>query len=154
MTKSRPSKKECWKTWKDQVEIMMAKKRTRSIAIAVGLCAYSLFYPFREKQKSREAMENCGVSPHGLTTAFLCLSPSHISQPQESSSSVNWEGVVSMAAEGGVGQTTSTPPHTHCRVFGDRTKMALTQHEVTFLSSEVSGFTGFIWVLCLNSLRS
>lgn len=110
MTKSRPSKKECWKTWKDQVEIMMAKKRTRSIAIAVGLCAYSLFYPFREKQKSREAMENCGVSPHGLTTAFLCLSPSHISQPQESSSSVNWEGVVSMAAEGGVGQTTSTPP--------------------------------------------
>ena len=46
MTKSLYSKIESWKTWRDQVEITMAKKGIRIIAIATGLCADSLFYHF------------------------------------------------------------------------------------------------------------
>lgn len=55
MTKSLYSKIESWKTWRDQVEITMAKKGIRIIAIATGLCADSLFYHFtaESSQKSR-----------------------------------------------------------------------------------------------------
>lgn len=56
MTKSRPSKKEGWKTPKGQVETAMARKRTRSIAIATEHFAYSLSYHFTaeaHKKKNR-----------------------------------------------------------------------------------------------------
>lgn len=43
MTRSLSSKKESWKTWRDGVEVTMAKKRARIIAIATGLYADSYF---------------------------------------------------------------------------------------------------------------
>lgn len=123
----------------------------RGQGVLLSLLGFLLIHNFnhctaKAPRKSEWAVQNCSVPPHYLSIAFLCLSPSHISQPQESCSSMR--GLVAIAWEGGVGQTTSNP--THCRVFGDWTEIVLTKHEVTFLfldcldSQSLFGFSGWI----------
>lgn len=68
MIMSLPSKKEGWETWKDQVEIVMAKKRTRIIAITVELFAYLFLYQLTakgpEEQSELLRFSTCPALPH------------------------------------------------------------------------------------------